>query len=140
MRLFPNIMSLKFSVTVRNARGDAIDQSIGTSPIMRIYSGAIPADCSASETGSILATLTLPAQWLKVGANGQKTLNGGWSGTATGSGTATHFRIYDSGLSTCHAQGSITLTDGDGDIEVETTLFQAGQPIVINSFTINEGN
>lgn len=48
-------MPFQFSTAARNASLDAIETAIGASPILRIRSGAPPADCAAARTGTILA-------------------------------------------------------------------------------------
>ena len=40
-------MALQYSVTVRNAQLDAVETTVGTAPLLRIYSGSAPANCSA---------------------------------------------------------------------------------------------
>ena len=53
-------MSIQFSTSVRNARLDAIETTISTSAIMKIRTGAAPADCGTADSGTVLATLSLP--------------------------------------------------------------------------------
>jgi len=55
---------MQFSTAVRNAWLDVTESTIGASPILRIRSGAAPANCGAADTGTVLATLTLPADWM----------------------------------------------------------------------------
>ena len=38
-------MAIQFSVSVRNARLDAIETTVGASPKLQIRTGAAPADC-----------------------------------------------------------------------------------------------
>lgn len=53
-------MTLQKSVAVRNAGLDSIEATIGTSPILTIRTGAPPANCAAANSGTVLATITLP--------------------------------------------------------------------------------
>lgn len=69
-------MPFQFSTAARNASLDAIETAIGTSPILRIRSGAAPANCAAARTGTVLATMNLPADWLAAAASGSKGLLG----------------------------------------------------------------
>lgn len=134
-------MAIQFSVAVRNARLDAIETAIGASAILRIRSGAVPANCAAADSGTILAEITLPANWMNDAASGQKTLAGSWQdASANNTGTAAHFRIYDSGGVNCHLQGTVTGTAGGGDMEVDNTSFNAGQQFTVTSFTLTDGN
>lgn len=132
---------MQYSVTVRNARLDSLETAIGTSPILRVRSGAVPANCAAADTGTVLATVNLPADWMAAASAGAKSMSGTWEDTsADATGTAGHFRIYDSGGTVCHMQGTITITAGGGDMIVDNTSFAVGQNFVVTSFTINAGN
>jgi hypothetical protein len=134
-------MALQLSTTVRNARLDTIESTIGTSPILKIRTGAAPADCGTADSGTVLATLTLPSDWMAAASSGSKAKSGTWQdSSADASGTAAHFRIYDSGGTTCHIQGTVTATGGGGDLTVDNTSFAAAQSFTINSFTLTDGN
>jgi hypothetical protein len=133
-------MALQLSVAVRNARLDAIETAIGTSPIMRIRTGSVPASCAAADAGTVLASLTLPSDWMAAASSGSKSLSGTWQDLlADASGTAAHFRIYDSGGSTCHLQGTVTVTGGGGDLTLSSASISAGQAVTVTAFTLTEG-
>jgi hypothetical protein len=133
-------MPIQFSIAVRNARLDSIETTIGTSARLRILTGTPPANCAAAETGTILATLVLPSDWLANAASGAKALAGTWTGTAVASGTAGYYRIYDSSVTTCHEQGTITATGGGGDLTFDNVSIANGQTINITTFTKTDGN
>lgn len=134
-------MAIQFSVSVRNARLDAIETAIGASPIMRIRTGAAPASCATADSGTVLATLTLPADWMADAASGSKSMSGTWQdASADASGTAGHFRIYDASGTTCHLQGTVTATGGGGDLQVDNVNFATGQSFTVTSFTLTDGN
>lgn len=128
--------NFKLSTTLRNNQAAQIEATIGTDPIMRIRTGAPPANCAAADTGTVLATLTLPTDWLGAPSNGAVSKSGTWQDTsADATGTAGHWRIYDSTGTTCHAQGDITATGGGGDMTVDNTSFASGQSFTVNTFT-----
>lgn len=134
-------MALQFSVTVRNARADAIETAIGASPILEIRSGAAPADCAAADSGTLLASMTLPTDWLAAAASGVKSMLGVWTdASANAAGTAGHFRLKDSPGTTCHTQGTVTATGGGGDLQLLTTTIVILQPVTITSWATTEGN
>lgn len=134
-------MAMQESVAVRNARLDAIETTIGTAPILRIRTGAQPANCAASRTGTVLATLTLPSDWMAAASGGTKAMSGTWQdASADATGTAAHFEIMDSSATTCHMQGSVTATGGGGDLTLQNTSVASGQAITITSFTLTAGN
>lgn len=134
-------MALQASTAVRNAKLDAVETAIGASAVMRIRTGAQPANCAAADAGTVLAELALPADWMAAASGGSKAKSGTWSDpTADATGTAAHWRIYDSTGTTCHLQGSVTATGGGGQLELITTSITAGQPVTITGFTLTEGN
>jgi hypothetical protein len=134
-------MALQLSTTVRNARLDTIESTIGTAPILEIRSGAAPANCAAADSGTLLASMTLPSDWMAAAASGSKAKSGTWQDTsANATGTAGHFRVKDSTGTTCHIQGTITGTGGGGDMELDNVSIASGQAVSIASFTLTDAN
>lgn len=134
-------MTLQYGTSVRNARLDTVESTIGTSAILKIRSGAAPANCAAADSGTVLSTVNLPSDWMAAASGGTKAKSGTWEDTsADATGTAAHFRIYDSGGSTCHIQGTVTITGGGGDMTVDNTSFASGQDFVVTGFTLTAGN
>lgn len=132
-------MAIQLSTTVRNARLDTIETTISTAPILEIRTGAQPADCAAADSGTLLASMTLPSDWMAAAASGSKALSGSWNdASANAAGTAAHFRIKQG--ATCHMQGSVTATSGGGDIELNNTSIASGQSVTITAFTLTDGN
>lgn len=134
-------MGIQLSTAVRNARLDAIETAIGTSAVLKIRSGAAPANCGTADSGTVLATLNLPSDWMANAASGSKAKSGTWEdSSADAAGTAGHFRIYASDGTTVHMQGTITATGGGGDMTLDNTVLAAGQQFTVTSFTLTEAN
>lgn len=134
-------MTVQLSVALRNARLDQIETTVGTSAVLRIRTGAQPANVAAADSGSVLATLNLPSDWMGAAAAGSKAKAGTWEDlSADAAGTAAHWRLYASDGVTCHAQGSVTATGGGGDLTVDNTVFAAGQAFTITSWAFTDGN
>lgn len=134
-------MALQYSVAVRNAQLDALETAIGTGAVLKIKSGAAPANCAAADSGTVLATLTLPSDWMAAASSGSKAKSGTWEdASADATGTAAHWRLYASDGTTCHAQGTVTATGGGGDMTVDNTSFASGQSVTVTSFSITAGN
>lgn len=132
-------MAIQLAVATRNARLDAIETEISTAPILKLRTGAPPANCAAADSGTVLCSITLPADWMAAAGSGSKAKSGVWSGTASGGGgTIAHFRIYDSGGSTCHIQG--TAATGSGDMSLDNAVVADGQTITVTTFTLTDGN
>ena len=134
-------MALQYSTTVRNAQLDALETAIGTSAVLKIRTGAAPANVGTADSGTVLATLTLPSDWMAAASSASKALSGTWQDTsADNTGTAAHFRIYASDGTTAHIQGTVTATGGGGDLTLQNTSIASGQSVTITSFTITAGN
>lgn len=129
---------MQYDVALRNAKLDAIETEIGTSPVLEIRSGPKPANCAAADTGTVLATFNLPSDWMAPASGGAKSKSGTWEDlTADATGTAGHFRIKD-GLGACRLQGSFG-TNGT-DMIGTSTSFNNGQAVTISTFTIRDNN
>ena len=134
-------MSLQFSVSARNAMLDAIETTVGTDAVLKIRTTSVPATCATADAGTVLATLVLPTDWWAAAASGSKAKSGTWQdASADNTGTAGHFRIYDSTATTCHIQGTITATGGGGDMTVDSTSITSGQVITVTAFTVSAAN
>lgn len=134
-------MTLQLSTAARNAELDAIETTIGTSAILKVRTGAPPANCAAADSGTVLATLNLPSDWMAAASGGTKAKSGTWEdASADATGTAGHFRIYDSGGTVCGIQGTCTGTGGGGDCEFDNTSIATTQDVVVTLFTLTCGN
>jgi hypothetical protein len=131
-------MAFQFSTAARNAALDAIETTVGASPTLEIRSGSVPANCAAAASGTVLATLALPSDWLAAASSGSKALLGTWQDLAAdATGTAAHFRINAG--ATCHLQGTVTATGGGGDMTLDNTSIATGQQVTVTAFTITAG-
>lgn len=119
---------------------DAIEATVGASAVLKIRTGAAPG-IGEADSGTVLATLSLPADWMAAASGGTKELSGTWEdASADDTGTAAHFRIYASDGTTQHIEGSVTATGAGGDLTLDNTSIAAGQPVSITTFTLTAGN
>ena len=119
-------MALQYSTAVRNACLDAVESTTGASPTLEIRSGAAPANCAAADTGTLLASMALPADWMNAASGAVKTLLGSWQdSSADGTGSAGHFRIKQG--ATCHLQGSV-----GANVAIVTNAITAANGNVLN--------
>ena len=133
-------MAVQLSTAVRNAMLDALETAIGTGAVMKIRTGAPPANVGTADSGTVLATLTLPSDWLAAASAGSKAKSGTWEdASGDAAGTAAHFRIYASDGTTAHYQGTVTGTGGGGDLELDNVSIAVGQQVTITAFSITQG-
>ena len=124
-------MALKYSTAVKNARLDAIETAIGASAILKIRTGAAPANISDADSGAVLATFNLPADYMAAASAGSKAKSGTWQDAAAdASGYAAHWRWYASDGSTQHAQG---------DCFMQATAWAASTAYTVGQFRKNGG-
>lgn len=135
-------MALQYSTAVRNAMLDSIETTIGTAAVLKIRTGAPPADCGTADSGTVLASITLASDWMSAASSGAKAFSGlpVSDSSADNSGTAGHYRLYASDGTTCHAQGTVTATGGGGDMTVDSTSFTATQQFDVTAWTWTAAN
>jgi len=133
-------MTIQTSDDMANGMLDVFETIIGTSGRLKIRSGVAPANCAAADTGTTLADIALPADFMSAAAGRSKSMLGTWADNAAdNTGTAAHYRFYNS-AGVCKSQGSCSLAGGGGDMILNNVSFQAGQPFSISSFTLNDNN
>src|SRR5947209_5261610 len=130
-------MAFQFGTTLRNNRVSMLGTAAVTPTTLttlKIFSGAEPVNCAAADPTGLLCTITLPATYLTF-SGGVSTLAGSWSNTASATGTAASFRIYDAGGTTCHIQGNVT-----SDLILNNTSITSGQTVSVTAFSVTDGN
>lgn len=133
-------MSLDILNAAQDAMLDALESYIGTSAVLKIRTGAVPG-IAAADSGTVLATLNLPSDWMAAASGGSKAKVGTWQdASADATGTAAHFRLYKNDGSTPVIEGTVTVTGGGGDITLDDVSIDAGQTVTIAAFTLNGGN
>ena len=125
-------------VLARNARLNALNTQLGATSTLKIFSGALPANCGAADpSGTTLCTITLPATPFAAASGGVMAMTGSWTVSASGTGTAASFRIYDSS-SVCQQQGDVG-TSGTAMI-LNNTSISSGQTVTVSTYSITAGN
>lgn len=136
-------MAVQLGTTLRNNMLNQYESTLGTTPKLILRSGAQPASCATADSGTFLAILTLPSDWLNAASSGSVTLLGTWSGTGSAAGTAAHYRLKDSSATstndtgTTHEQGSVG--QGSGDLNLDNNVIASGQAISITTWTRTQG-
>lgn len=123
--------------TMCNAAVDYLDSG-GSNGTVKVYTGSQPASANASFTGTLLATFTLDLPAFSSATAGVATLSAvPLSTTGVAAGTAGYFRAATSAGGTAF-DGSVTVTGGGGQLELNTTTVSIGVSIQITSgaFTV----
>lgn len=131
--------AVQLSTPVRNARLNAIENEIGANAVLKIRTGTKPASADAADSGDVLATINLPADWMADAVSGSKAKLGTWEVLeAEGTGTAEHFRVYASDGITCGMQGSCG--QGSENLVLDNASIAEGQKVTISTFNLTDGN
>lgn len=141
-------MAIQLSTLLRNHILDACANGASginfDSGVLRIYDGSEP-DIDAAATGTVLAEIALPADAFAAASSGSVAASGTWEDTsANDTGTASHFRILQSGdsdgatgSSDERVGGTVTATGGGGDITLNSTSISATQQVTITSLSFS---
>ena len=137
---------LRLNDALRNARLDVIETLVGQNPVLMMRTGAAPPNCAQGNSGLVLATVTLPNDWMLAAGSsplgaGFKEKSGSWIDMACDeTGTVGHFRLYDASATTCFMQGTVTGLRGNGDMIVDAIEFIQGEYFQVLEFTLYEPN
>lgn len=86
-------MAVRLDTDIRNALATQVSTSFPAGSTVQIRTGAQPATANDTASGTLLATITLPASPWATASEGSIAKQGSWSATAVASGTAGHARI-----------------------------------------------
>jgi hypothetical protein len=129
---------MQFSTRVKNARLNIIEATMGVGPTLKIRTGAKPASIDSASTGTVLASMLLPNDWMLDAAAGQKVKNGTWQDLAADAdGVAGHYEIVAAD-GVVDERGSITQINGQGDMEIQSVNVVTGQTITVAEKTYIE--
>lgn len=132
-------LALKIREATRNTRLDAIDTDVGATATLEIRTGAPPTGPGDADSGTLLATITLPNPAFAAAASGQMAKSGTWSVAASGAGVAGHFRIKAAGT-TVIVQGTAGETADTPDLVLDNSDIASGQTVTVSAFTLTDGN
>lgn len=128
-------MAERLNDAARNRQVDSIGDDFNNATL-KIYTGSQPAAGGAA-SGTLLVTITLPADAMAAAAAGVAAKSGTWSGTAVATGTAGWFRVESSAGSRWY-DGAVTATGAGGEIELTSTSITSGQTVSIATFSITQ--
>lgn len=142
-------MTLRISTGFRNTSLDSqFNTGVGKnfdSGVLEYRTGAQPASADDAPTGTLLVSMTLPADAFAAAAAGAVAKAGTWQdASADATGTAGWFRLRETGdgggssTTDRRMDGSITATGGGGDLTLDNTSITATQQVTQNTFTVTQ--
>ncbi len=128
-------MAVQYPVAQRNAMLEAKATNWGANPVMKLWTGAQPANCATANSGTECASGSLGATPFAAAGSGAIAKNGTWTITGTTGGTAGHYRVYKSDGTTCVEQGDIS-----DDMTIDNAVIANAQVVTITAYTTTAGN
>jgi len=119
------------NTTFKNTALDGFDSAFN-SGTLEIRSGSAPG-AGNTATGTVLATITAPADAFAAASGGTKAKAGTWQdASADATGTAAHFRMV--GGSNI-IEGTVTVTGGGGDVTLDSVSITSAQVVTLTSLS-----
>lgn len=123
-------MALKYTTDIKDARLDLVETMIGASAVLRIRTGPAPANAGDADTGTVLVTMNLPADYMLAASGGVKSKSGTWQDAAAdASGYGAHWGLYTSG----------GVRKAQGDVFMAATAWAATTAYTVGQFAKNGG-
>jgi hypothetical protein len=129
-------MAIQYSTTSRTNRATQLNTDIGVNALIKIYTGAPPANVGTAASGTLLVTLAGNATAFGAAASGVLTANAITGAAAAATGVAGYVRIATSG-GTDVLQGTVATTGAD--FTINNTSINSGQTVNCSSLTITMG-
>lgn len=128
-------MSFIVSDDIANAQLDLIESIAGTSPLLKFWSGAV-VDIT-TDPGTLLASMTLPSDWMTAASARSKALLGSWiTNAAIAAGTMASFGLYTS-AGVPKGRGKVGVTgDGTAQITFPVLTTTVGIALQMTTFTL----
>jgi hypothetical protein len=129
-------MTVRLNTALRNQLADSMGDTFN-SGLLEIRTGAQPASAGDTATGTLLASIPLPADAFSAASTGVASKSGTWSVAASATGTAGWARFRNTG-DTLHMDGAVTATGGGGDLTIDNVSIVATGTVTVTSFTITQ--
>lgn len=133
-------MTTRLSTAARNGMANAVatlvDAGAGAGTI-KIYTGTQPATADTAETGTLLATVTLPDPSFAAAATGTITGNDPAAVNPVASGAAGWFRVEDSTGANVY-DGAVTASGGGGELQLSNVNIGPGINVDITALSFTQ--
>jgi hypothetical protein len=126
---------IRQGLTLRNALMGLTGNTVWNGGTLAFRTLAPPATVGGAEVGTLLVSITLPADPFTDPVAGVITKQGVWSAVAAATGVAGHFRFFDS-LGNILLDGTLGEVGSGADMEIENTSINSGQTVTIGAGTV----
>lgn len=129
-------MAIQYSLTHRTNAMTQLNTDIGINAVIKLFSGAAPANCGTADTGTLLVQFAGNAGGFGTAASQVLTAAAVASVTAAASGTPGYFRIYPNAVTTTNAVTQGTVGTSGTDMILTAATVTAGQTVNFTSLTV----
>lgn len=129
-------MAIQYSPTHRTNAMSQLNTDIGINAVIKIFSGAPPANCATADSGVLGVTFAGNAANFGTVSAGVLTAAAVASATASAAITAGYFRIYPAAATTTNAVTQGTCGTSGADMILTNTSIASGQACNFTSLTV----
>lgn len=129
-------MAIQYSTTHRTNVMSQLSTDVGTSCVIKIFTGSPPANCGTADTGTLLVTFAGNASQFGTSSGGVLTVSAISNATAGAAGTAGYFRIYPNAATTTNAVMQGLCGTSGSDMNLTNTNIANGQTCSFTSMTV----
>ena len=128
-------MAIQYSTTHRTNAMAQLVTDIGINAVLKVFTGAAPANCATADTGTLLVTFAGNATQFGLATAGVLTASAIANAVAVAAGVAGYYRIYPAAATTTNAvmQGTCGLSAADWILT--NTNIANGQTCIFSSMT-----
>ena len=127
---------MQYSITHRTNAMSQLNTDIGANAVIKVWTGAMPANCGTADSGTLLVTFAGNAGGFGTASNGVLTASAVASANAGNTGTAGYFRIYPSAATSTNAVVQGTCGLSAADMILTNTSITSGQTCNFTSLTV----
>ena len=129
-------MAIQYSLGHRTAAMSTLNTDIGANAVIKIFTGAAPANCGTADTGTMLVQFAGNAGGFGTAASQVLTASAVASVTAAAAGVAGYFRVYPNAATTTNAVVQGTCGASGTDMILTNTNIASGQTVNFTSLTV----
>lgn len=126
-------MAIQYSVTHRTNAMTQLATDVGTSAVIKIWTGTVPTNCGTADSGTLLVTFAGNVAQFGTAAAAVLTVSAIANAVAGNTGTAGYFRVYPTAATSINAviQGTVGV-----DMTLTNTSITSGQTCAFTSMTV----
>lgn len=128
-------MALKYSTTDRTNKSTQLITDVGTNAVLNMYTGTRPVSVATALSGNTLLSSNICAATFGTASAGVLTANAIANATAAATGTATFFRLFQTGGTVAVVDGDVAASGSDLNLAGGPGI-TSGQTVSIASFVI----